>query len=101
MIAMSLVLLSLVTTRVSSGHWCEADGCDMKAWTPFKLPEETTFVDYQSLISHYARWHRDTLNDVTIACWNKEIIVFTPVAGLGDSIDAAVSAFALAIRHGR
>jgi len=92
----------------SSGMTCDSDSCVQVPaveeasggeWTPFSLQKMHT--DFHSLLREYSKWHNRTLYDASLPCNRKLAVVFTPNAGLGDSIGALTGAFSHALRTGR
>lgn len=92
-----------------TGYCEDASGCNepsrpppVLGWQPFVTePAKTRWIDFSKVMKVYAKWHNRTLYDATISCDEKQVLVFTPNAGLGDSVGALTSAFILAIKQGR
>ena len=70
-------------------------------WTPFRYESTSIWVNFNSLYSSYVKWHNKTLFNARIPCDQKKVLVFSPNAGLGDSIGALTSGFHQAIKTGR
>ena len=71
-------------------------------WKPFVTEAgRSRWHDFERVLKVYAKWHDETLYDFSIKCSEKKALVFTPNAGLGDSVGALTSAFLIAIKQGR
>lgn len=71
-------------------------------WKPFVTEgSRSRWYDFGKVLKVYSKWHNRTLYDSSIKCSEKKALVFTPNAGLGDSIGAMTSAFIIAIKQGR
>ena len=70
-------------------------------WKPFQYEATTIWVTFDSLFSTYNEWHKATLFNSAIPCHRKKALIFTPNAGLGDSIGALTAAFHHSIKTGR
>ena len=92
-----------------TGYCEDARGCNevpqqppALGWQPFVTETaKTRWIDFGKVMKVYAKWHNRTLYDTTINCDEKQVLVFTPNAGLGDSVGALTSAFIIAIKQGR
>ena len=70
-------------------------------WKPFRYKSSKSWLGFDEVYPSYSKWHNKTLHDASIPCERKEVLVFTPNAGLGDSIGALTSAFHYAVKTGR
>nr|XP_039251699.1 uncharacterized protein LOC120329223 [Styela clava] len=70
-------------------------------WQPFRVSTQGKWISFENLAEKYAAWHERALKNEEIQCSERKILVFTPNAGLGDSIGALTSAYMYAMRTSR
>nr|XP_002131199.1 uncharacterized protein LOC100179133 [Ciona intestinalis] len=70
-------------------------------WKPFVYESKAKWVAFQTVFAEYVIWHRRMFLNADIPCHEKKCVVFTPNAGLGDSIGALSSAVSIALKTGR
>uniref|UniRef100_H2Z2U5 Uncharacterized protein n=1 Tax=Ciona savignyi TaxID=51511 RepID=H2Z2U5_CIOSA len=70
-------------------------------WEPFVYDSNLKWAEFASIFKQYVVWHNATYYNTAIPCKEKKVVVFTPNAGLGDSLGALSSAMAHTFRTGR
>ncbi|XP_076822115.1 uncharacterized protein LOC143468667 [Clavelina lepadiformis] len=80
---------------------CQEGIQEKEYFTPFKYETSQNWVALEKVFPLYTAWHNRTLENSGIPCNEKKSLVFTPNAGLGDSIGALTSAFTYAVKTGR